>query len=589
MSSDNGYDIAGRRNQYHDNNDLNGISKINRFRVAGLEGGVLKNSKIKQQQQQSLLRQGGRPRHRQRRKVVSSLISVCCLVTVFRRRPLLVNSTSSLPSPSHKSTSGGESVLGKNRKSCAINLYGLPRSFRHSVLPSLVVNVMEVNKKYFCDYYVHAYNTTHEPKSRSGNGGPINAEDVFLLRDALKMVYQSENNGNDGIYGDESRTLPTVRAVFDTDADFQSARSKELRTMIDDWQQNDSRPNPYMLPKKDGGSKALRNVIKMWHSQDRVWKLMEDGSEEKRQKMMDDPNIDYGKDNGIIGKTRRAENNDNHYDRVMMLRLDVVYVTPIDVWRSRHDYSIETIRTDGQGHLRHKDNGLDDPYFIDSDENLSALIPGFAMFPVNDRMISGPYNAAKVWASERFERAEAHVMETRIIINDDQGDNNQTTEAGEGGRTATREIIIPPKIPVGKGLHDETFVAKTLLPAIINEHNISVHVDPGLWFMRVRADGSIWILDTPNLNRYTAKLGDEELEAERQKLETVFQIYYDMIRRYQSHSDGTINDNQRAEMPLSRSDRGYKYCDDIYEVRTEGVSSAAAFQIKCPPPLSSIP
>ena len=139
---------------------------------------------------------------------------------------------------------------------------------------------------------------------------------------------------------------------------------------------------------------------------------------------------------------------------------------------------------------------------------------------------------------------------------------------------------------MGKGLHDETFVAKTLLPAITNEHNISVHVDPDLWFMRVRADGSIWILDTPNINRYTAKLGDELLEAERQKLETVYKTYYDMIQQYKRHSDGSTNDTQRSKRLVSRSDEGYKYCEDVYEVRTEGVSSAAAFQIKCPPPLS---
>ena len=243
-----------------------------------------------------------------------------------------------------------------------------------------------------------------------------------------------------------------------------------------------------MLPKKDGGSKALRNVIKMWHSQDRVWNLMEGGWEEKRRKETNPKND--GMDNDIIGENSRTESNDNHYDRVTMLRLDVVYVTPIDIWRSRRDYNIEKIRTDGIGHLRRVNITTSnyDPYFIDSDENLSALIPGFAMFPVNDRMISGPYHAVKVWASERFERAESHVMEARLKIKNVQGDNNQTTVAAAASTTS--EIIIPPKISVGKGLHDETSVAKTLLPAIINEHNISVHVDPDLWFMRVRADVS---------------------------------------------------------------------------------------------------
>ena len=42
--------------------------------------------------------------------------------------------------------------------------------------------------------------------------------------------------------------------------------------------------------------------------------------------------------------------------------------------------------------------------------NEAAVIPGFAMFPVNDRMIYGPYAAVKIWATERFRRIDDHVQ-----------------------------------------------------------------------------------------------------------------------------------------------------------------------------------
>jgi hypothetical protein len=411
--------------------------------------------------------------------------------------------------------------------SCAINLYGLPRSFRHHVLPSLVVNVLEVNKQYNCDYYVHAYNKTHEPKGRSGSGGMIYPEDIYLIDEAIRMVYQGY---------DPSHT-PTLTVTFDTDHDFETYRANELQTMIDGWPEGT--PNPYMMSKFDADT--VRNVLKMWHGQERVWQLMEDGWKTKNS----------NDDTGGSGGDGSSSSTQNHYDRVMMLRLDVVYVTPIDIFRARHDYEVDKIRNNGQGYLRREDIPDVDPYFID-DKNEHAIIPGFALYPVNDRMISGPYNAVKVWASQRFERAKSHVMETLIV----DLINNQTA-------------VIPPKVPMGRGLHDEFFVAKTLLPAIKTEYNITVHVDPDMWFMRVRADGSIWILDTPNLNRYGVELGDPGLETERQKLETVFRTYYHNLQRHRnSDDDHTV----------------VRYCDDVYQVTTKGISSAAYFQIKCPPP-----
>jgi len=40
----------------------------------------------------------------------------------------------------------------------------------------------------------------------------------------------------------------------------------------------------------------------------------------------------------------------------------------------------------------------------------TAFIPGFSRWPVNDRMIYGPFGAVKIWASTRFESLDKHVQ-----------------------------------------------------------------------------------------------------------------------------------------------------------------------------------
>jgi hypothetical protein len=51
---------------------------------------------------------------------------------------------------------------------CAINLFGLPRSFQSLVLPSFIENVIWPNAAHNCDYFVHYFNLTQEAAGRSG-------------------------------------------------------------------------------------------------------------------------------------------------------------------------------------------------------------------------------------------------------------------------------------------------------------------------------------------------------------------------------------------------------------------------------------
>jgi hypothetical protein len=384
--------------------------------------------------------------------------------------------------------------------------------------------VMEVNKNYNCDYYVHVYNKSFEEPGRSGTGGPINPEDVYLLEDALQMVYN----------GYRKSKMPTLDIVFETEEDFQRIRSNELKAMTEGWPRG---KNPYAFFDRD----TFHNILKMWHGQERVWELMEDGWRRKNQ------------------NCSVCCNSVHHYTRVVMLRLDVVYVTPIDVWKVRFDCDLNTFEGNRCPDVNNSDKKSfeKDLYFIDSG-NKYAVIPGFSAFPVNDRMIYGPYDAVKVWASQRFQRAHSHVLETHMV----NPINNQSV------------IIIPPRGPKGKGLHDETFVSESLLPAIKQEYGINVHVDPRIWFKRVRADGSIWILDAPQF-KSKPNLGDPRLEMERKKLENVFAAFNQHLNEYYAK-----NEKANLFQGKPRQPNLGQYCNDVYKAKA--AAWTGKLQIKCP-------
>ena len=97
---------------------------------------------------------------------------------------------------------------------------------------------------------------------------------------------------------------------------------------------------------------TMDNIIKQWHSIDAVWNEME-----------------------RLSSTIRSKK----YDRVAILRSDVLYLEPINVYDQQHRYN-------------------------------TAVIPDFANHPVSDRMFIGPYNAVKIWATQRFALVEHQVQ-----------------------------------------------------------------------------------------------------------------------------------------------------------------------------------
>lgn len=352
---------------------------------------------------------------------------------------------------------------------CAINLYGLPRKFRHHVLPSLITNVFDVNRRHRCDYFVHFFNKTWEAAGRSGQGGPIIPTDVYLL-----TRFVGENS--------------TVSYISDSDEDFFAERRDALDEILynnrtaasasetgrnetnsshagDGGSNNDSNTNPYLTSQFD--SQTTTNILRMWHSQTKVWELME----------------------------ARAAARKVRYTRVAMLRLDVIYMTPIDVYRVPVNPIEPMVWGDREvrvAHPMHAENWTETPleYFEDRD-NKHAVIPGFAGYPVNDRFVAGPYDAVRVWAAGRWDRARNHVTK-----------------------------VLPALRLESWGLHDERVVAHSLLPDMMaagGNGNITVHIDNEMYFLRVRADGNIWILDSPHIVHSDGRDPDN-LAVERPKL-----------------------------------------------------------------------
>jgi len=280
---------------------------------------------------------------------------------------------------------------------CAIAFFGLPRAFESLVLPSIEQNVIQPNAAYHCDYFVQYYYLTDEPSGRSGGGGHINPDEILQLKQAVLKA------------NTDPKRQPTVAFVMDKEEDFWKQYSPlihKIRTF------NDTQGRFLYYPWKARTYKhpyTTDNIVKMWHSLQSAFQIVETYQEKL--------NVQY--------------------TRVAMLRNDVTYMTPIDIYQTK--------------------KGIQDT------ENRYAVVPGFGRHPVSDRIIYGPYKAVKIWATERFQRLEEHVQS--ILRN------------------------MP-----GWGMHSEKFVNYTLFPAIratgttIVEHDI-------LCFFRARADESVWITD----------------------------------------------------------------------------------------------
>ena len=293
----------------------------------------------------------------------------------------------------------GDSTLSGTEK-CAICFFGLPRSFKLLVLPSIVKNVLIPNVGNNCDIFMHYYHVEQETGGRSGHGGTLNPNDVYLLPQELRRVSTQYSNFT-------KQFQPHISIINDTEQDFWKKRGEQLTK----YRQTKGPDGKYLyfpwMAKSFTYPTSIDNIVKQWHSIDSVFHTM----------------------------VRTGQTLNRNYTRVAMLRNDVVYVTPFDIYKTDCSSSYDR-------------------------ENRYAVVPNWARFPINDRMIYGPFAAVQVWATERFSRLEDHVL---------------TYEPGYG-------------------MHSERFLNHSIFPAIRNL-GIPVIANPDICFFRARADGSMWSND----------------------------------------------------------------------------------------------
>lgn len=338
-----------------------------------------------------------------------------------------------------------EDVVG----SCAILLFGLPRAFQQYVLPSLEKNVIRINSKYNCDYYVHFYSIEKEDSGRSGRGGTIHSDDIFLMNNSVNQIYSEEH--------DDDTNDVIVKFVSDTNASFWKKRSKDIKKYTTTKEKDGKSGNNYLyFPYKEltyEYPKTIINIVKQWHSINSVWTLME--------------------------RTKQKT-----YRRIAMIRNDVLFLTPIDIYDIPAvelpgiDYTKQLTNQDSNKNPRQRSlsettNGKKsvssrNQRYYDYTDNRISVVPNFAKWPINDRMIAGPYDAVKVWASQRFTKIDEYAL------------------SGEA--------------QPGMVMHSETFLNATIFQSIKGMkrpkyNNYELLEDRLICFVRVRADGAIWIED----------------------------------------------------------------------------------------------
>ena len=358
------------------------------------------------------------------------------------------------------------SLLLSSWPRCALNFYGLPRAFSRIVLPSIVRNILIPNARYQCDVYVNFHALKQEASGRSGHGGSLDLDSVHLIRQAVHRVHekfqQQQHKWTHKQRPSSTGSPPPPRVVI---ANFTNAEIEQQRDALLTKIRTTLHPKTnrsLYVPWAAGFTlETTYNVVRMWHAIQGVWDLM------------------------MMVTTTTEATIHPYYQRVAMFRIDVFYATPIDIFQYNSNRSTPLLSSSNNNNKNNKSRNLSHPtsttiqgriYDVD---NRVAVIPGFARYPVNDRMMYGPFDAVQVYATRRFELMprlrERHGLD---------------------------------------GLHPETFLQRVVFPEILqlNDANstrrssssqpqqrqrppLSIYEDDSICFVRARADESVWIND----------------------------------------------------------------------------------------------
>lgn len=215
--------------------------------------------------------------------------------------------------------SDSRNLSSSSEATCAILFFGIGRKFRSIAFSAIERNILSPNPT--CDIFVHTFNITRAQGSRQGEDGTgiINASELYLLA------------------SDSSRVM------FESERDFQLQRNVTYFRSL------------FPVPSAWDYPTSMDNMIRQWHSIEKVWSKME----------------------------AYEEKNYIRYDVVGLFRPDVLFTHPILI-----------------------------------KEPEPAIIPQLMYQPqarqnswggYNDRMFYGKREYAKCWATERFNSVQAYL------------------------------------------------------------------------------------------------------------------------------------------------------------------------------------
>jgi hypothetical protein len=322
---------------------------------------------------------------------------------------------------------------------CAILFWGLPRSYRTLVLPSIIQNIILPNRMYKCDYYIHYYYQHEEIAGRSGQGGIINPDDILQLKDA---IYNITNPTSSSSY------RPTIQFINDTETQFWFQYSELIETIrtTKDAQNKNYLYFPWKA-KTYQHPTTTDNIIKMWHSIQSVWNLMMLSASQQQLQLSSSSNIPY-------------------YQQIGMFRSDVVYLTPMDIYENPEEKAKKNHHDQQQRQQK--------PFVV---------IPNFGNYPVSDRMIYGHYDGVKIWATNRFDLLHTHV---NWIYQYDSG-------WGLHSERYMNYTIFP--YIRSNGTTTITLPSNTINNDQKEKDVITIVRHPTMCFVRARSDESIWMND----------------------------------------------------------------------------------------------
>ena len=216
-------------------------------------------------------------------------------------------------------------LLKSKPNTCALLFFGIPRSFSSIVFPSIQQHILDQNPD--CDVYVHSYDVEFAKNPAVEEEWKESGDVEVMELAAFKGYFEKKS--------------ASYHSVLETEEEFQKERN------ITQFRRLFPRPSAWEYPI------SMDNMVRQWHSIEKVWLLMNAVEQKEKQK----------------------------YDRVGLFRLDAKYTHPINIMTTE----VAVIPA----------------MMYESRNKVSGI---------NDSMFYGNRDVAKIWSTERFQSVRDYML-----------------------------------------------------------------------------------------------------------------------------------------------------------------------------------